>query len=109
MFKTMLKAGLTAALIMGMAVASFAYDLGKGLSVNGSFREYFGSYNIGKEGYSARFENRGEANLGLQIDKKFVSAFMEIEVRDFDSAKGAPKYIPELKLPASQINDIVPL
>jgi len=99
MFKSMLRAGLTAALIMGMAAVSFAYDLSKGLSVTGSFKEYFGHYDTGLDGYSSRFENRGEANLGFKIDKEYVSAYIELEVRDFDSAKGAPKYIPELQNP----------
>lgn len=93
MLKKIMKAALAASLVFGMS--SFAYAA-EG-TIGGSFKEYFGQYNSGADGYSAHFANFGEANLQFKGAAGNVSVFYEIESKPKKNTDGTQRDLTEVQ------------
>jgi hypothetical protein len=103
MLKKIMKAALAASLVFSMSSFAYAED---GVSIGGSFKEYFGQYNAGtaesaakaavaavpgnagtaavpaKKAYTAHFATIGEANLMLKGTSGKMSVYHEMEAND---------------------------
>lgn len=97
MLKKTFKTLLATTLIAGGMVTSSPLmagppmPTGDGMRVGGSFNEFFGQYDSGINGESARLENRAEANIKFTGAQGPLSAFAEVEVRDTDQSEKVKK------------------